>query len=200
MSITLRFLAPAEPGLTLADTLAAAAGCWGDDDWMGTRALIYTPTRCIFDWAARVEEVQADWYEARLFNHRGEIRWLRDPTCTTGLGQAVLVTEELGTILPFTVGKGGIDCLDRLSRHYLLWGQGIQTEGVLDRQSVMGTARIGMFNVPLPNVAPGGYARLTAREYVGEAEDGNVIVVEETLCGLEHYNPQTDNIRPCGDQ
>ena len=201
MNITLRFLAPAEPGLTLVDTLAAAARCWGDIDWTATRTLIYTPTRCLFNWAAMVGEVQADWYEARLFNHRGEIRWLRDPTCTKGLGQAVLVTEQPGIIPPFTLDKGTVNCLDRLRRPYLLWGQGVELDKAHDRQSSdLGTARIGTLTAPLAGIAPGGYARLTAWEYVGEGDDGNAIVVEETLCGLEHYHPQTDNIRPSGEK
>lgn len=199
MTVTLRFLGHPEPGLTLAETLAAAAQCWDGAVWNETRALIYTPTRCLFDWAGALGEIQLDWYEARLFNHRGEIRWLRDPTCTKGLGQAVLVTEEPGIIPLFTHDKGCVNCLGRWPRHYLLWGQGVQTADADDRRSVLGNARIGAFRVPLAGIAPGGYARLKASEYIGEADDGNAIVVEEILCGLENYQPQTDNIRPSGE-
>jgi CRISPR-associated protein (TIGR03984 family) len=171
---------------TLADALAAFRTAVGDPAWRQARALIYTPTACVFDWADdAATALDPAAFEARVFNDDAELRWLRDPVCDQGKGETALLTEDPALGEPFQVQTGETSPVARLERRYLLWGKGTGVSD--DRRSCLGTARIGQLRAPLGKVAEEQFVRLRAVEYVTEDDDGNAHILDERLCGLEAY-------------
>jgi CRISPR-associated protein (TIGR03984 family) len=80
------------------------------------------------------------------------------------------------------------EVLDVNPQTYLLWGQSTGNFSGDGEWTQFGEARIGAFFVPVPNIAPKGYAQITAVEYLKEYEDGNVAVADERLTGIKPYD------------
>jgi CRISPR-associated protein (TIGR03984 family) len=114
-------------------------------------------------------------FEARLFNERAELRWLRT---SPEVGVKVVISEEnVGDRIAEIYGK------IEPANGYLIWGQSLGTPA--DKWTRFGEARVGPFFVPLADVKEKKYARFTSVEYVGEYEHGNVAIAEERLTGVE---------------
>ena len=163
----------------------------------------YTPSACPWvRWRdGKAESAVADFdlsqvYEARFFDEKGELRWLRDPSAD-GVGRAVYLTEsadgvsneEWKELPPIDVDDG-----DVIESGYLLWGQVCECVDPLPGKSWfwMSTARIGTLAVPLAAEGdqPGQSVRLGYREYLGldpgyAGEHGNMAVLEQRLLKLK---------------
>jgi len=166
---------------SLAEALEHYRKTVGEEGGAQARALLYTPTDCVFDWA---EDATADLdpatFEARVFGERGELRWLRDPV-GAGEGRATVLVDGADPGESFEA----VEMVGTIERRYLLWGRG--TGSVKGRHSTLGTARIGHRIIPLAGIGKDTYVRLRAREYVAVDDHGNAYVDEERLYGLEPY-------------
>jgi CRISPR-associated protein (TIGR03984 family) len=176
--------------MSLAEAVAALS-----DGARDAIALVYSARRCCF---ARVQDaalvdgsgspIGSDVFEARIFNEDFELRWVQsgfDGGVRRGPGVILHETEELGgEALPGITGT--------LPRQYLLWGQGDPTApGLSEGWSILSTARIGTFAVPLANVASSRRVIVRAREYVAQEPDhGNAYIAEERLLGLSIYSDE----------
>lgn len=168
-------------------------------------ALLYTPDWCGF---AQVEQIdgsaklnvspanaerfdQETIFEARVFNARAELRWLRQ---SLGEGCAALISEEdLSQYLASHVATArDVEIFDQ---PYLLWGEGTaHVDSLPANWSRLAMARIGPLDVPYPltnNLSvvnqTGERIYLITREYLAVADSddhGNVSVVDERLLKL----------------
>lgn len=127
-------------------------------------------------------------YEARFFNAQVELRWLRDPA-GGGEGSAVWLAEQ-----PLHLPQGWHaaplpDLIPLPDSHRVLTGT---LASPADRAGwqTLNAPRHGTLCIPLDVPAPGQRPAWRVREYLGPApgtagEDGNHMVVEERLIGLE---------------
>lgn len=157
--------------------------------WEPARILYYAPGACEFVWLDEAALPPAT-FEARIFCREAELRWLRDPS-GQGEGEAVILA---GVPLPETAGleaAGGLPvAVHAFARTYILWGRGTGRHPS-DRCSTLGTAQIGVRDVPLAGVPAGRSVALTAVEYVAEdGEHGNAFVFDERLTGLALAVPE----------
>jgi CRISPR-associated protein (TIGR03984 family) len=181
---------------TAAASLARALGTadGGAKQGVALTALLYSPQQCMFAvysgevWQGPNGPLDvAGVFEARVFSHSAELRWLKDPVDEAGHRCAIVSERELGTL---DHGQGWQASTQEVMRgpelRYLLWGEGT---GKYASQgwSRLGTARVGVLHVPLAAVAEGARAALVAQEYLGEREHGNVVVIDERLVKLETY-------------
>ena len=170
-------------------------------------ALLYTPDWCGF---AQVEQLdgsaklsvspeaderfdQATIFEARVFNERAELRWLKQ---STGQGRAALISED--DISQYLTQNAAPSCaVQAFSQPYLLWGEGTALgEALRPNWSRLAMARIGMLDIPYPldsglsRVArPGERIYLITTEYFAAVDDhGNVSVIDERLRKLVDDN------------
>lgn len=190
-------------------TLDAALKNYADlDIASGAVALLYGPRKCRFAlWDAAAKKLKdehdgevnlAHYFEARVFNQTAELRWLSN---AQGRGRAALLAESsydnFAAPKEISLYNG-----KTLEQTYLLWGQGFVSPTAADGKPAaavwgcLSEARIGQLYVPHP-CQDKQRLRLKAREYLGyvEQEDdegklipdpnGNVVVVEERLLGLE---------------
>jgi CRISPR-associated protein (TIGR03984 family) len=164
-----------------------------------TFAMFYSPRRCFLARVANDKTITASSkddppapfldlstiFEARVFNHVSEMRWLNDPkgNHTT----AVLSETELSFAGKTSVEESGI--VGCLSNEYLLWGKNAElepTEQKTNSWTKFATARTGAFYVPIELLTEQEYAQFTAIEYLKEYEehDSNVAIVDERLTGI----------------
>jgi CRISPR-associated protein (TIGR03984 family) len=164
--------------------------------------LFYSPQTCQFglycngaflDEAAKSLRLSYV-YEARVFTEQGELRWWNDPATGFGQGQAAYLSEAQRP------PDGWPDCpavrheVVRWPNHYLLWGEGwdTNTRTLAAGWSRLAAGRIGTLPVPFGGLQPKERLQLSTVEYFGQApglagEHGNVVVVEERLVKLEKY-------------
>jgi CRISPR-associated protein (TIGR03984 family) len=128
-------------------------------------------------------------FEARVFNQRAELRWLRDATAPDPIGTAVLLSEDDAarpssrfTQLPRLQTAG-----PSIPGQYILWGQ-VAADAAGPGWCTLQEQRIGSFSVPLQGqvtASAGSRLVITTCEYVGaEAHFGNMFVAEERLLGV----------------
>lgn len=123
-------------------------------------------------------------FEARLAGPDLELRWLHEGE---GVGRAVVLADSDLDLRGIWWERSETACLEPLKQTYLLWGTATVKPDRLKGTgwSQLGSHRVGLLDVPLDEIAPRGRARLTAVEYVARRDDGNVVVIEERLTGLE---------------
>lgn len=167
-------------------------------------ALLYTPNWCGFAHLKRAgSEIKAilstrderrfdlaTVFEARVFNERAELRWLKQ---WPNKGRAALIAEE-DISEYFDQEAGKFAEVDHIDQTYLLWGKGVADKAgeLPEKWSRLAMARIGTLDVPYPLDASrsavtqaGGRIQLNAREYLTVIDEhGNVAVVEERLKNL----------------
>lgn len=122
-------------------------------------------------------------YEARVFNKYAELRWYRPQG--EALGTSVWLADSplpgAGAVPAETVG-----CVCTLVQSYLLWGRGIQADGLPDSNwSWLAEHRTKRLAVPLKGVSRTDRGQLCATEYLRADEWGNVSVVNERFTGLQ---------------
>jgi CRISPR-associated protein (TIGR03984 family) len=152
--------------------------------------ILYAPKECLLlklgkdgKFKDQKGETQPkDFYEARVFNAKAEMRWLKDEN----QGIAVTISET-----EIEAEFGG-DVLLTNSQQYLLWGEISPTNDAKNNGewTELAEARIGKFCVPIKTTSR---ACFTATEYLksyGE-QDGNVAVFEERLTGIKPYPTET---------
>lgn len=158
-------------------------------------ALLYSPRSCrltiidngkAYD-SAKNEILLDDVFEARVFNSQAELRWLHD---ARGRGSAVVLSESSSGNFFGNTPAPEPDIVDCLETTYLLWGKRAGNKHPAG-WTRFATARIGTFDVPLPDVQE--YAQFTAREYLKEYVDGNVCFAEERLTGLIQMHEEKQN-------
>lgn len=152
-------------------------------------AILYSPSNChlalfkdkqFAGEKGRIDVSSA--FEARIFNKTAELRWLKNGD----MGTAVILSEEekIGFEENISTEK-----LEAISQKYLIWGQ--STGKNQNGWTQFGTARIGSFYVPVPNIADKDYAQITAVEYLRtEKENGNIFVADERLTGIKSYQTE----------
>jgi CRISPR-associated protein (TIGR03984 family) len=151
--------------------------------------LFYSPTQCFFGKVV-ADQVTGhdghglalkDVFEARVFNERGELRWLNE---RDGHGRAVLISEKvINSYLDHDLPE--VDVIDSNDQQYLLWGEGTGGEAI-EGWSCLSAARIGKLVVPIPGVERNERVRLQVCEYLSVNDcHGNVVVAEERLWGLQ---------------
>ncbi len=180
----------------------------------GSIGLFYTPTQCQFGrWeeSAQISDAHGkpfaleQVFEARLFHEQAELRWLREPN-TDGLGRAVYLFDEANKA-PDWQGWQRAEPLNELSinaNQYLLWGEQWQASDQANEiddfdqnnWSMLATARIGKWFVPVPGLKKNQRVRLKTQEYFGLPRDpdgkltlagqhGNQVVIEERWLSLK---------------
>ena len=145
-------------------------------------AVLYSPGAChLALWknqkfiTLNSKEIRAV-FEARVFNETAEFRWLKDGNA----GTAVMLSEDVKIGFAEKVSSAAHETINQ---NYLIWGQ--STGKSENGWTKFGTARIGSFFVPVPNIADKGYAQFTAVEYLAsEDENGNIFVADERLTGI----------------
>lgn len=161
----------------------------GEPAW----ALLYQPQRCFFglcDTDGTVKDSKGDRIdlqavlEARLFNPVAELRWLKAPGAQSSHKTVILADADYSDRLGAGWQVQVKPVLDILQQTYLLWGEGTG-QAISDRWSQLATARIGSLEVPVPAVGKNQRVLLYTREYLVEADDGNVIVLDERLYKLQ---------------
>lgn len=178
----------AAAGQPLPTALAVFAGSIADDfAW----ALLYGPGQCQFARLRRDGTLEsaagavdpANFFEARAFHADAELRWLGDPTGVAPRA-AVVAESEVPLRRMGLTDFSATDVIETLDQTYLLWGRVARTAPGWVKLSA---ARVGRLDVPWPGpvLDPGTRLRLTAREYLVEAVDGNVAVWDERLTGVE---------------
>jgi CRISPR-associated protein (TIGR03984 family) len=142
--------------------------------------------------SAPVKMEEKDWqdvFEARLFNKTAELRWLN---VADGKGAAVVLSPDTArkpfgqeyNPLTTDVEDQKKELVGAIPQTYLLWGE--STEASRNGWTQFAEARIGSYWVPVGGIAKAKRrAQITAIEYLGEYEDGNVAVCEERLTGIE---------------
>ena len=152
-------------------------------------AILYSPSNChLALWkngnfvCGNGKEIRSV-FEARVFNQTAELRWLKDGKS----GRAVILSED--ERIGFKDESIGFEKVppttyETICQKYLIWGQSTGKSSDDENWTQFGSAQIGSFYVPVPNVAEQGYAQFTAVEYLKEFEDGNVAVFEERLTGI----------------
>lgn len=156
------------------------------DDDEKAYAILYTPRDChllLVDKAGKFFDNDGEFmpqnvFEARIFNHKAELRWLNE---SDGRGKMAIISE-----------KSFPDTVDTIRQIYLLWGESLGANNQIG-WTKFATARIGSFYVPVQLEVGQTYARFTAVEYLRKYEDGNVAVVDERLTGIEGYDPKKEN-------
>jgi CRISPR-associated protein (TIGR03984 family) len=157
---------------------------FGKDLSKQTFAVLYAPSKChlailqgqeFHDANGKIDT--ASVFEARVFNEKAEMRWLN---IASGIGKAVVLSTDDNQ---FFDSKKDENYVDIINQDYLLWGR--STGKPVGDWTQFAEARIGPFLVPLKSVGKDAYAKLTAIEYLGEYEDGNMAVAEERLTGIE---------------
>ncbi len=174
----------------LADAVKGTTGFIGAGE--NAVALLYSPEKCHFALVdqgglfrdARGEAVRCTTvFEARIFNDRAELRWLRG---NGGKNRMVLLAEQ-ELEAPAGCESEPIEVAGIRDLRYLLWGK--RDGNGQDGWCSLTSARIGTLQVPITGLAQDvKHVRLKAREYLKEGEDGNVFVFEEVLRGLEAYH------------
>ncbi len=182
------------PGVTLAEALESAK-CLLDGSAV---ALVYGLDACRF---ARVRKGDGhlEWppggsvpvgvYEARVFNKKAELRWVRDPSANDK-GTAVLITEDQEND-PRDGLKEAAPCLAGIpiGSTYLLWGTAKAASA--GDWTTLFEHRVGALPVPVGGIPAGGRVQLEAVEYMAaDDEYGNRAVKAERLCGLSEYAKQ----------
>jgi CRISPR-associated protein (TIGR03984 family) len=167
--------------------------------------ILYSPIACQFGRfhngqivdEAGVEISLRSVFEARIFNLKGELRWLNH---SGGVGKAVLLSQ--GDIQNyFEQSLESIEAIDIIDSQYLLWGEGTGKSPSDENWSYLSAARIGKIAVPIQGISGQQKVGLRFREYLGiwttekpEDNHGNVVVLEERLLGLiENSTKQSNN-------
>ncbi|HSK70439.1 MAG TPA: CRISPR-associated protein Csx19 [Pyrinomonadaceae bacterium] len=145
-----------------------------------TFVLFYASNHCFFglidkDGNIEVEDNENKLdikkvFEARIFNGKAELRWLK------GFGEKIISDADFS------------DC-ETFDQKYLLWGKKLENANTPKGWTQFATARIGTYFVPI-EVSGKDYAQITAREYLKTYKDGNVGVCDERLMGIEAYQPE----------
>lgn len=173
-------------------------------DWTpyleGATALVYSPRTCGFGRLAKEGVLEFPEgssfltdkiFEARIFDEKYEIRWLRNPEAKDGSGKAVVMMENLETKWPdgwINDSNASFEYLESRDDSYLLWG-GLAEED--NGWSILKDHRVGRIWVPYIDPGTGSkkktYLRLKVREYLAEDDpaNGNVAVVAERLLGFD---------------
>ncbi|MBL8149238.1 MAG: TIGR03984 family CRISPR-associated protein [Blastocatellia bacterium] len=179
----------------LTDALSNFVILFGEE--IKTVGILYAPDKCSFVRLERDGKVTNEQgkelnidrvFEARLFNSEAELRWLNE---SNGLGKAIVVSrQDKKDKANYFEFSEPLKTCGAICQSYLLWGEGYSES---DKQmqegwSCLAEARIGKIYVPINGVAKKGErVLLKAVEYLRESdeENGNVIVFEELLTGLE---------------
>lgn len=188
-------------GLTLADALAATGPQMGG----APVGLFYTPASCGFaTWDGKAflgpDGRTLDLggvFEARVFDDKGELRWLMDPESTGRTGQAAFLTEHTSLVSGWDDGK--VPNAYRLDNEYLLWGEAWDpgTAKLQSGWSCLASRRINTLPVPVAGLKAHDRVRLCTAEYLGPAPGdagtvhGNTVVIEERLLGLQPVKAQS---------
>jgi CRISPR-associated protein (TIGR03984 family) len=133
-------------------------------------AILYAPRNCYLarlkggkfcDQSGEIDVSEV--YEARVFNEKKELRWVK------GYEPKIISDDDFPNS-------------ESIEQTYLLWGKSTgETQGDWTK---FAEARIGAFYVPIKIDGVGKYAHFKALEYLAEFEDGNMAVVEERLTGI----------------
>jgi CRISPR-associated protein (TIGR03984 family) len=165
----------------------------GGTTFHGALALLYAPRQCFLakvnsnsrfeDSKGEIDVEKEAVFEARVFNAIAELRWLNREN---GIGKAIVLCEDEAKkfldVEPQAVDK--IYARIDTPQTYLLWGESVGES--INGWTKFAEARIGSFPVPIAGVTANKKqrAQFTAIEYLGEYEDGNVVVAEERLTGM----------------
>lgn len=160
----------------------------------GAWAILSTPWRCAFAMleagGALIQHPRAtvdlkDVFELRAFSDAGELRWVRRPG---GAGTVHLVSER--DLSP--LGLGWQSSTEKiavtLDNAYLLWGRrgGTSTDPPWVRHT---DPRIGSLWVPYRAQGVEPTAWMHTKEYLVEAEYGNLAVGDELLVAVSDVPP-----------
>ncbi|MGI8640721.1 MAG: type III-D CRISPR-associated protein Csx19 [Pyrinomonadaceae bacterium] len=134
-----------------------------------TFTLLYASNKCFLglvnkDGNVEVKSNELDLakvFEARIFNGKAELRWLK------GFGEKIISDADFP------------NC-ETIPQNYLIWGK--KNAPPNGNWTQFATARIGSFYVP-ENINS-EYAQFTAVEYLKEFADGNIAVCDERLTGI----------------
>jgi CRISPR-associated protein (TIGR03984 family) len=173
--------------ITLVEAIKACQQCFHN-----AVGLLYSPESCFLSQVngtdvtgSNGQAIKLDRvFEARIFNAGYEMRWLNQQG---GQGIAVLLSEQIITsYLANSVDT--LEVIDTQEQTYLLWGEGSTAGNLADGWSQLSTSRIGKLDVPIANINLSNQRiKLTTIEYFSQMGnlDGNVIVAEERLTGLQ---------------
>ncbi len=159
-------------------------------------ALLYSPSACLLARCQGGRLLGSDGmtldlaavFEARVFAHGAEMRWLRVPDGSRTVLVREVAPAELG------VGSEATDIGKRALFHgtidqtYILWGEALEDVATGAWASI-GTARIGTLRAPLgagKALPRNGRMAIRAREYLFlDNTHGNAYVGDERLLALE---------------
>lgn len=168
----------------------------------GAIALLYSPHKCFLatvnsngrfqDNKGEIDVKKESVFEARVFNEVAELRWLNEEN---GEGAARVLCEDNAKKFFNIEPKADNRIYAKIepSQSYLVWGESVgESKNGWTR---FAEARIGSFYVPVDGIRAGqkSRAQFKAIEYLGEFEDGNVVVCEERLCGVEPVTAKEKN-------
>ena len=150
---------------------------FGDNFPKETFAILYAPEKCFLGLIDKNGKIEIKdnlekfnlkkVYEARVFNDKAELRWLKD-------------ADEI--IISDSVLREVDGFVDTIPQKYLLWGEVSPTNDskINGEWTELAEARIGKFFVPIKTTSR---ACFEAVEYLKsyDDQDGNVAVFEERL-------------------
>ena len=158
-------------------------------------ALLYSPQKCqlakfkedgrlydAYDRVIKVQYTSIDIFEARIFNEKGELRWLNR---NNGKGDSAFISESevvLDSFKPLETKE-----VEPLGQQYLLWGEKAKTPSEKAGWQRLAEARIGKLDIPLSTpLKDKNRVFLKSIEYIAEVDKfGNCAVIEERLIKLE---------------
>lgn len=120
----------------------------------------------------------ASAFDVRVICHDAELRWLKQPD---GAGRYAWVSEDpLDDSLPGELHT--VACHRIIPHRYLLWGE---VRHVDNGWATVAEHRIRSITVPVAHARTNQRVWLKAREYLRVADDGNAVLTDERLLGLE---------------